>query len=186
MSRAKFASASAFTPGKIILIGVLGVVLLIVVVMQIPSSSSKSTKANKRARRSSSSSQEKSKAPARSGQAKPAESVQPATTVWPQYSSEAVLAHNPFAIPGWTGAAEHKGDSDVMETADEELQADQDAARITLEDIQSSGVSMIMISENERVAKIGEAELHEGDAIGGFIVKEINTDGVVLIEDQAP
>ncbi len=43
-----------------------------------------------------------------------------------------------------------------------------------------------MIAGDQRVAHIGERKIHEGDLIGGFVVQEINTNGVVLVEQPTP
>ena len=183
MSKPKFLSSAGVTPVKLVLIGVLAVVLLLVIVLQIPpSSSTASTEPTP-----------SNDGPTRRNHSKPQnptlQSEAPVTPVrraWPEFSLQTVLAHDPFAPPAWTQLSTDLDDPNDDDTTDGNQQGTAMSNRQILHDLHANGVDMVMISNGDRLARIGQWELREGDRIGGFVVHQINADGVVLVEQEAP
>jgi hypothetical protein len=101
---------------------------------------------------------------------------EPATTrrVWPKYSLEKVIKHDPLAKPMWY----------LMAQAAEEGTAGASLARSAqvLEELKKQPTKIVVISGDERIATIGELSFRVGDTIEGFQVTEITTDGIVLTE----
>ena len=186
MRNKKFISTAGVTPAKLILIGVLAVILIGVIVYQLSDSTPAPQSAQSEDR-------------GQSGESKPAQSPTnpsaPAMTAtsasnsaqraWPVRPLENVLAYDPFAPPLWTGLRGELDGADDVSTADGTEDVSQAAKWQLLADLQTQGVSLVMISGGDRLAKIGETELREGDLVGGFVVQEINANGVVLVEYEA-
>jgi len=191
MSDKKFLSTAGFNMKKLVLIGVLAVILIAVIAFQLAGSSSTTARAtaNKGKQRNPGNPPANTPAtpptrqpqPNRSNQA--AQTSQPENTTrrsWPSYALESVLAHDPFAAPGWTRTSEEIDAAVAAPTTDSEVETVVNTDAILLAELKTQGVSMVMITEGKKVAKVGDKELREGDKIGGFVVKEINRQGVVL------
>ena len=186
MSARKFLSVAGVTPAKLVLIGVLAVVLLVVIVLQLPKSRS-SAQPQRPAARNPAADEAPSRNPTnpQDSNEQPARAEKPTPVAWPEPSLRAVLAHDPFAPPDWTRPPGELGNL-ASDSATDGNQHGSSASRQLLAELHSTGVSLVMISGKDRRARIGQMEVREGDQIGGFVVQEINSDGVVLIEHQAP
>lgn len=188
MSEKKFLSTAGFNTKKLILIGVLGVILVSVIGFQMAGSSTPSQPTAKSGRqRNPGNPPRNSKPTARKPQPKrpkPAsQSPQSANLTqrsWPSYALKSVLAHDPFAAPSWTRTSEEIDAAPAAPTTDPTDETVVNGDAVLLSEMQTQGVSMVMITADKRIAKIGDKELREGDKIGGFVVKEINRQGVVL------
>lgn len=92
---------------------------------------------------------------------------------WPKIAFESIVAHDPFALPMWylTAQADEAGTAGSL-------------ARTTqvLEELKKQKSKIVVITDEERVAMIGELNLRVGDTIEGFEVTEITTEGIVLTE----
>ena len=92
---------------------------------------------------------------------------------WPKLPLESVLKNDPFAMPAWYLAAIVENPQD-NETA---LQAEQ-----RLEQLRKEQTKIVVISNGERIATIGNQRYRVGDTIAGYEITEIGMDGVVLTE----
>lgn len=94
--------------------------------------------------------------------------------VWPKVALESVIKHDPFAMPMWylmaQSAAAGSTDGSLARTAQ------------VLEELKKQQSKIVVITDQERIAMIGELSLRVGDTIEGFQVTEITTDGIVLTE----
>ena len=186
MSKSGFLASAGVTPAKLALIGVLAIVLIAVVVIQIPWSSPQATTgANDRQQRQPNRSPRNPPKPEDSNR-KTESPVKPTTIRWPEIPLQSILAHDPFAAPAWTRNQSGMDSASGDRSTDANREGNASSNRQLLLDLHSAGVSLVMISRHDRVARIGEMELREGDRIGGLVVQEINTNGVVLVEPQAP
>ena len=91
--------------------------------------------------------------------------------------------HDPFARPAWSIV--------VREETQEGSEDNEDRARViadreeTLRELQQQGVHAVVLGRSGKMAIIGSAGVRVGDVIEGFLVKEITTDGVILVERDA-
>ena len=105
---------------------------------------------------------------------------QPAATVKkaPAALSDAIVKlslddatrHDPFAAPGWAPQAQQAGQAGPA--------ASPSALRQRFESLASSGVAMVLVSEQGQAAQIGDRTVRVGDVIEGFRVVEITAQGV--------
>jgi hypothetical protein len=180
------------TPGKLVLIGVLAVVFVVVVGVQLWPSSAAATTAMKADADAGSEDSPRSKgrstAPARKANAadQPLTSTQPDWQAWTAPPLQTVLAHDPFVPFHPMVASKQTDETAVAETSDTEDEMTNTLDRQLLADLQTDGVSMVMITARERLAKVGDRDLRIGDNVGGYIVQDINMDGVVLVENAVP
>jgi len=180
------------TPGKLILIGVLAVVFVAVVGMQLwPSSPPAAAERDSEEKASSEDSTSRKERSAHAAGEKdvadqPSTSTQPAWQAWAAPPLQTVLAHDPFAPFHPMDASEQTDETAVAEPSDTEDEVTSILDRQLLAELQTDGVSLVMITAQERLAKVGDRDLRIGDNVGGYIVQEINMDGVVLVENAVP
>lgn len=155
------------TPGKLALVAVLAIVLVVVIVKQLPSRSP--------ARQATASAAKKLPVPNTKAVVKPTESPRntPQTKkqqeqIWPKVNLDDFLAHDPFRTPLW--AVQQTETTDPTET-DEPGK---------LDELQKQGVSIVMIAEGAKAARIGENKVHVGDVLEGYQITDITSQGVVL------
>lgn len=184
MSQRTLMAKTGATPAKLALIGVLAVVLIGVIAMQFSGSSSQPH--NRPPRANGAARAAKPAAVRRTTAEQAAPATESKQTSWPEHPLQTVLVHDPFGPPAWSRAPGELDAVDVVDAADASERASLEADRQILERLKTSGVSMVMISDGSRVARVGDLELREGDRIGGCVVREITTDGVVLFEDVRP
>jgi hypothetical protein len=120
---------------------------------------------------------------AKSGETKPAMktvSVEPVQTqpakprTWPKLKLDDIAKTDPFAMPIWY----------LMAKADE---SDGQAGSLVrsaqvLEELKKQQTKIVVITDDERVATIGDQSFRVGDTIEGFEISEITRNGIVLTE----
>lgn len=163
------------TPAKLALVGVLGIVFLIVVVPQLIGQSPEPTRASasskqkaRRTRPKQSKKETKKPLVDTTAEARPAQ-------VWPDIPFQQIVTIDPLAKPEWFLA--------ILETEKKEQQlADSNENSQALAELEKQGASIVVITNRERAATIGEQLVRIGDRIEGFEVSDITTEGVVLTE----
>ena len=182
--------SGGLTPAKAILICVLGVILVAVIVIQLPSTSSKSSLKRPNPDKRHDQTNGLVRPVSRQTLDVSKELLVPANEkAWPKFSLQLVQSHDPFVTPPWYPGSDkfdttaNDGSSEV--TSEETPGQASEADREMLAELQTHGVSMVMITDDDRLAMVGQVELRVGDRIGGFLVKEITTDGVTLVEHDA-
>lgn len=198
------------TPGKMAVIGLLGVVLIGVVAMQFSGDEGTPGLVKRRAPKSGSSA-------AAENPAAPPPAV--ARVRWPEISREEVLAFDPFALPlplrdplpvDDSLTAEETADSMLPANSAQPASPDQMAAdlaakeqaretrmraqerksritrmRTTATELQKQGVGVVLTTSAGGVARIGEQEVRVGDVINDVLrVVEITSLGIIV--EEAP
>ncbi|MCG8450838.1 MAG: hypothetical protein MI725_14820 [Pirellulales bacterium] len=163
------------TPAKLALVGVLGVVLLAVVVPQLRSESplvttadSSSQQKDRKARLTRLKENNKQPSSERTTEDRPPQ-------VWPVIPLGQVVEYDPLAKPMWFVNARNATEKE------REIAATNENLK-TLEELEKQGASIVVISNRDSAATIGEQQVRVGDRIKGFEVSDITTEGVVLIE----
>lgn len=155
------------TPGKLALIAVLSLVLVAVIFRQLPSRQATPQTTPVAAK----------EVPQRNAQVVAQQtSPEPSATdakqqpkqTWPEAKLEDFLTHDPFRTPAW---ALRK--PEPTRTADTE-----ESSR--LDELQKQGVSIVMIAEEAKSARIGDYRVHVGDVLEGYQITDITSQGVVL------
>lgn len=167
MSERTWMQKSGATPGKLALVGCLAVGLVFVLWNQ----ESDETVAQ----------QNSPQTPPPELVAAPKQSLVPKAIVteqvlreWPQIPLKSVMKNDPFAKPAWYLATL----TDASQSGDESALL----AEKQLEKLRKEQTKIVVISNGERVATIGEESYRVGDIVAGFEITEINMDGVVLTE----
>ena len=94
---------------------------------------------------------------------------------WPKISLDKAVKNDPFAMPSWY----------LMAQAEEgTVGASLARSAQVLEELKKQQTKIIVISNEDRIATIGEQSFRVGDMIEGFQVTEITTDGIVLTETR--
>lgn len=95
--------------------------------------------------------------------------------------------HDPFRLPPWSPeaieratAAEAVATAEAVDPVTGAPVAEQVDPQQRLEELQKSGVGMILVSKGRRSATIGDRTVREGDEINGFRVVEITATEVLL------
>lgn len=93
---------------------------------------------------------------------------------WPEIALNNVVKHDPFAMPIWYLAAQ----------ADDDATAGGMLARSAkvIEELKNVQSRIVVISDEDRMAMLGDLSLREGDTIEGFQVTKITTEEIVLTE----
>jgi len=104
------------------------------------------------------------------------------TKPWPHLSIDQIVAFDPLAKPYWYLAA-----TNSMNPAEQEesLVDTQEENPLILAELQQQGTTMILITNNQRIATIGGQELRVGDRIQGYQVSDITARGVVLTKSKS-
>ena len=190
MSMPQKSLALGATPGKLVLIGVLGVVLIGVLVFQF-----KSSPAAEQTGRHARNDRRPTEEPAAEIASKdvpdpsggPAEEKRPHQ--WPSSKLSDVLEYDPFATPSEFYAAR---DAANATRRHRELEAGSSARREELarrraeqdqflDQLQKEGVQAVVGSAGHgHAALVGSRTIRPGDVLGGFRVVAIEADGVVL------
>jgi hypothetical protein len=191
------------TPGKAVLIGILGIVLVGVVYKQYRSFGADEAIEPAPAATTPRPSGQRATVPA----APSAAVVQPKTSGdanvellaldqsrWRSPELSAVIAYDPFALPPTfpqppkTGIAAElaEGVMGASAAADAEQLAEAlENLQMQLEELKSRGVHVILNKNDQYVAMIGDRTIHVGDEINGFIVTEIDLEGVRVERKEA-
>jgi hypothetical protein len=90
---------------------------------------------------------------------------------WPEYSLDELVSFDPFAAPAWNAPAKAADGGEVAQAA-------------SLQQLQEAQNAIILVSGNERVARIGSQEYRVGDKVGPYLITGISSAGIVLSESQ--
>ena len=82
-------------------------------------------------------------------------------------------SYDPFEVPGWAPQPARRAAAESTASGDTDR-----LARIA--ELQETGVAMILVSDSQKVATIGDLVVRLGDEIEGYRVVEISSDGVLL------
>ncbi len=170
-ARRKHGSRKTVSRGKIISIAMLGCLFVGVWANALLGGSDHQPASVRRSR---------SARPVASNRAQPGrETTQPAARAkapadWPTMSLPEAARNDPFGKPGWA----------LSETAPEAkpaaLVTTMVSAKVSPQQLQDAGTSMIVISGGEKIATIGDLEVRIGDTVCGYKVVDITPQGVVL------
>lgn len=172
------------TPGKLLLVGVLGCVLVTVIRLQLGAretsgvSRSADRRVDRMRRRSSKASTE------RTGN-HDVTAVTRTAQQWPEIPLKKVLAHDPFALPpalappapaptpkqAAEGRANRQQDIELARSRGQALAA-----------VREQGIQMILVNPGDPVALVGDRPVRVGDVLEGFQVVAISADGITLSE----
>ena len=196
-----WAERNGLTPGKIVFIGVLGVVMLGVYYVQFgkylfgggePAVVSAGPRRPRSARPMAKVDRERAAAGADS----PAGATGLVGLAWEAVPLAVVLRHDPFARPGRfpdpaTLARQTPTRSinlDAWRQAeDERIQKELDTLRAQLDNLRSQGVQVILKDDNDQyVALMGSQVIRVGQQINGFEVIAINAEGIEVERTIAP
>jgi hypothetical protein len=169
------------TPGKLALVGVLAVALVLVIVVQMPDDSNVAQTATASVGKkpeldkSSDDKTESDKGTELSEQT--ANDKLPRH--WPELTMETITALDPLTAPPWYIAAAHIEPAKEQDNLSLAL-AEEEARAAALATLQQAGATIVLISNGERIATIGDQRIRIGDNIEGFQVSDITDQGVVL------
>lgn len=182
---------SGATPGKLALVAVLAVVLVGVLTVQVQNMATPVATAERRAapRQRPAAGPPKSQAAARAKADAAAMPFDEATAPWPDLSLEEVIAHDPFAVPAWIKPPPET--PDLVETPDQKqqrqfAQQQQQEKAAALAKLRQQGTRIVVLTDGDKVARIGEHSVRIGDTIEGFRITDITTAGVVLSPEKSP
>jgi hypothetical protein len=104
----------------------------------------------------------------------PKPSTEKAPRHWPKLTIEGVVKDDPFAMPMWylVAQADDAGSAGALLAR---------SAKV-LEELKKQQSKIIVISNEDRIATIGEQSFRVGDTIEGFQVTAITSEGIVLTE----
>src|SRR5262245_24098002 len=89
----------------------------------------------------------------------------------PAYSLEKLVSFDPLAAPAWM--------ADTEQAADREQQQADDHS---IEELQAAQNAIILVSGDQRVARIGSQDYRVGDLVGRYQITDISSAGIVLSE----
>lgn len=169
--------------GKLALVGLLAVVLVVVIVAQLPSSNSDNLPtAPVSMMPEGEAAAESASAPSSSEKT----SVDQPPRKWPELSMNAIVAFDPLAAPSWYLAATQVEQSSENEPDDPTLaSAEERASSAALEALQQTGTTIVLITNGEKIAAIGEKRIRIGDRIAGYLVSDITDQGVILTKSRS-
>jgi hypothetical protein len=93
---------------------------------------------------------------------------------WPGHSLDELVRFDPLAAPAWNAPA-----------AASSAANDGGAQTASLQQLQEAQNAIILVSGNERVARIGSQEYRVGDKVGSYLITGISSAGIVLSEATA-
>ena len=188
------------TPGKLLLVAVLGVVLVVSAVINFGGSSpAAGSPSNTSKRKPKLPNRNRTGSKTRNVSAKGKSNAQPKRIArgvdWPKLAVSEAVAFDPFAKPDFLKppppppAAEPEPEpepepvdpgpssEELQLIADEKAQESMRRVVVSLADL---GITMIMSSPTGAVAQVGGRELRVGDTIEGLVVTRIDMDGIEL------
>jgi hypothetical protein len=179
MAERPLAEKIGATPGKLVLVGVLGVIFLGVIASQFLGGDAADLAASA-APRVPARRLPRHIAPQPTGEAPPAQAA--VARPWPVISLAQALAHDPFAQP----AISLESDPSIPSVSQEAASAaGQDERRAALERLQALRAAAIAITPNGPVATVGTDVWRVGDRIEGFRVTNIDLMGITLVDERS-
>lgn len=189
------------TPGKLVLIAVLGVVLVAVLYHQFaptlptapnsPAPPAPVARAASRLRKATA-----ADAKTTSVDQSPRKKTG-AVATWQSPDPTSAVKYDPFALPASfprpqqidneAGLAQ-AGDAQAEVAAAQQaaLEAERTQSESQLLSLKQQGVRMVIKNDNTAVAMVGDKAVHVGDKVDGFTVIAIDSDGVTLAKDLNP
>lgn len=177
------------TPGKLALIGVLAVIMFVVIWVQLPSAEPGAVEA-----RSSAEAMNEPPAPmpaaAKGGETlaeAPANSTKPTELprkAWPEFSIQSLLRCDPFAHQAWSRPIPKKDSPATEVVADKKIAPPPLHATNPLGELKQKGVSLVLLANGQKVARVGGQQFRVGDTINGYRIMDIAKDGMVLEEER--
>ena len=164
------------TRGKLALVGVLAVVLVVVIVVQLRGSGGIQSSP---AATSVSTHEEQTVVAALS--ATKSSSKQNPAREWPELTMDAIARFDPLMAPAWYVAATRP----VQPDEQDDSVAEETAENQGLKNLLQTGASIVLISDEQRVATIGEQQVRIGDQIEGYEVSDITEQGIVLTKSAS-
>ncbi|MDZ4659264.1 MAG: hypothetical protein SH868_16955 [Bythopirellula sp.] len=161
------------TPSKLATVGILAAVLGFVIWNQV-SSGAKPAVAKKSPERTAPQTQGVVQAASASAPVTMQGQTPAETRQWPKLKLEKVVKNDPFAMPMWYLMAQAE---DTGSKAGSLVRSAQ-----VLEELKKQQTKIVVITEEDRVATIGEQSFRVGDMIEGFQISEITRSGIVLTE----
>ena len=157
------------TPGKLVLVAVLGIVLVSVYVYQFGGSGEPTVELVVPK-------ELQSEAPTLRIQTNLDEDAL-ASRAWPPAELDTVVAYDPFALPFWAkttlSASRANGDAEENKLAEEQKKK-------VLDSLRQQGATVIVVVDGEPLALIGDKTIRVGDRLEGFQVKQISQSGITL------
>ena len=193
---------SEVTPGKLALIGVVGVVLVIVLYLQYGDQLKSTAKSDApattaAARRTKPANAKAAKKDDVAGTDFELRKSTGSRATWQAPELASVVTYDPFALPASFPQLQH-GDAETA-LAQTEAQKTQDASaqqaaleaertqmQAALTSLKQQGVQVIVKREDQYIAIIGDQEVRVGDEFQGFTVVAIDANGVRLAKDLSP
>ena len=190
------------TPGKLVLIAVLGVVLVAVLYHQfVPTASNASNSPAPPAPAARAASHLRKGIAAAEAKTTPADQSPRkktgAVATWQSPDPTSAVKYDPFALPASfprpqqidneAGLAQD-GDAQAEVAAAQQaaLEAERTQSESQLLSLKQQGVRMVIKNDNTAVAMVGDKAVHVGDKVDGFTVIAIDSDGVTLAKDLNP
>jgi hypothetical protein len=164
------------TPGKLALVGVLGVVLAYVIVSNLGGMAGEESGA----------SDVTSEAEAVADGAPVTDDATPQVVSgnpfgdfaedqnWPKTSLDSLISFDPMRAPEWMAPAELT----ASPAGDEENAS-------TLDELRAAASAIIMVADGHRVARIGTQDYHVGDFVGPYQITDISSAGIILSEPKS-
>ncbi|NQT17615.1 MAG: hypothetical protein HQ582_32975 [Planctomycetes bacterium] len=176
------------TPGKLILIAVLGVILVVVVAVQFGGKSDANEPQESESAAEARVPEPAAQASAANDDAAPERpQTMDVSRPWPDWKMADVLQHDPFATPellvrrdGSPADAEREREAEAAARREEKARKKAEQDRFA-EQLQKQGVrALVGSSRNGHAAIVGSETVRVGDVLGEFQVIAVGPDGVVL------
>ena len=89
-----------------------------------------------------------------------------------EFTLTEAIAHDPFEVPAWAPVSKRVASNAAPASGTDQL--------TRIEKLRQTGVAMVLVSNRQQVAAIGDRLVRLGDEIDGFRVVEISSEGVLL------
>ncbi|MFO7906935.1 MAG: hypothetical protein ACQESR_12290 [Planctomycetota bacterium] len=214
MDKSQWKNRIGVTPGKLVVVGVLGAVFVTVICFQLGAKETPVETRNPDHRGVNRLSQRRnhnpiqaSSHPRRSGggnqvlrpagkagaggapDTDDADADMPATGEWPETPLEMALAHDPFALPPPLAPPPPSAPS-TDRAGSERVKGRQrpevaEKHERALAAVRDRGIQMVLVDQEERVAIVGDRAVRVGEVLEGLRVVAISADGITLSETGA-
>lgn len=163
------------TPAKLALVVVLGITFMAVVFPQLIGTSTTAADAHVTKKRRPQGTTQKAEATNDNNANAKEDIVKTEKADWPEVDLQDALQHDPLATPSWYAVKEQK-------TNQASQIEGEDGRRQRIRELEKEGARIVVITDQEKAATIGEKKVQIGDIIEGFQVSNITTEGIVLTE----
>ena len=184
------------TPAKAVLIAVLGLIFAVVVLQNFMGGETTPSAEAKPRKRRLPITPVVSPAPGNAAEAMVLSSAQNSVRKWPEIELAQAIEHDPFALPVPLRPKKKSPEQVLAEQGPDpqiEIEKEQEKRLAELRErrreklarikaMQQSGVAIALVTQDERVIKIGNKKFYEGDLWEGFRIVEIRSDGSVVVD----